>query len=118
MSYWGMGQYEEAITWGEKAVRQEPNSLLARVWMAVIYVLSEREEEAQAEAAEVLRIKPKFSVKKYEKRASFRKKADNERFIDALRKAGLPDKPPLPLPDKPYDTRIGLGSRARAQPQK
>ncbi len=25
----------------------------------------------------------------------------NERYIDALRKAGLPDKPPLPLPDKP-----------------
>ena len=89
MSYWGMGQYEEAITWGEKAIRQEPNSLLARVWMAVIYVSSGREEEARAEAAEVLRINPKFSVKKYEKRASFKKKADNERFIAALRKAGL-----------------------------
>jgi adenylate cyclase len=89
ISYWGMGQYEEAITWGEKAIRQEPNSLLARVWMAVIYVSSGREEEARAEAAEVLRINPKFSVKKYEKRASFKKKADNERFIAALRKAGL-----------------------------
>jgi TolB-like protein/Tfp pilus assembly protein PilF len=101
MSYWGMGQYEEAIPWGEKAIRQEPNSLLARVWMAVIYVSSGRGEEARAEAAEVLRINPKFSVKKYEKRASFKKKADNERYIDALRKAGLPDKPPLALPDKP-----------------
>jgi adenylate cyclase len=100
-SHWGTGQYEEAIPWGEKAVRQEPNSLLARVWMAVIYVSSGREEEARAEAAEVLRINPKFSVKKYEKRATFRKKADNERFIDALRKAGLPNKPPLALPDKP-----------------
>jgi adenylate cyclase len=89
MSYWGMGQYEEAIPWGEKAVRQEPNSLLARVWMAVIYVSSGREEEARAEAAEVLRINPKFSVKKYEKRAAFKKKEDNERYIAALRKAGL-----------------------------
>jgi tetratricopeptide (TPR) repeat protein len=89
MSYWGMGQYDEAILWGEKAVRQEPNSLLARVWMTVIYVSSGREEEARAEAAEVLRINPKFSVKKYEKRASFKKKEDNERFIGALRKAGL-----------------------------
>ena len=88
-SHWGMGQYEEAIPWGEKAVRQEPNSLFARVWMAVIYVSSGREEEARAEAAEVLRINPKFSVKKYEKRAAFRKKADNERYIDALRNAGL-----------------------------
>ena len=89
MSYWGMGQYKEAIPWGEKAVRQDPNSLLARVWMAVIYVSSGREEEARAEAAEVLRINPKFSVKKYEKRAAFKKKEDNERYIAALRKAGL-----------------------------
>jgi adenylate cyclase len=89
MSYWGIGQYYEAITWGEKAVRQEPNSLLARVWMAVIYVSSGREEEARTEAAEVLRINPKFSVKKYEKRAAFKKKEDNERYIAALRKAGL-----------------------------
>jgi TolB-like protein/Tfp pilus assembly protein PilF len=89
MSYWGMGQYKEAIPWGEKAVRQEPNSLLARIWMAVIYVSSGREEEARAEAAEVLRINPKFSVKKYEKRAAFKKKEDNKRYIAALRKAGL-----------------------------
>ena len=88
-SYWGMGQYDEAIPWGEKAVQQEPNSLLARVWMAVIYVFSEREEEARAEAAEVLKINAKFSVQKYEKRASFKKREDNERFISALRKAGL-----------------------------
>jgi adenylate cyclase len=89
MSYWGMGQYDEAILWGEKAVRQEPNSLLARVWMTVIYVSSGREEEARAEAAEVLKINAKFSVQKYEKRASFKKREDNERFISALRKAGL-----------------------------
>jgi adenylate cyclase len=101
LSYCWMGQYEEAITWGEKAIRQEPNSLLAHTVMTVIYILSGREDEARVEAAEVLRINPKFSVKKYEKRASYRKKADNERYIDALRKAGLPDKPPLPLPDKP-----------------
>ena len=89
LSYCWREQYEEAIAWGEKAIRQEPNSLFARVTMAVIYVLSEREEEARAEAAEVLRINPKFSVKKYEKRASYKKKADNEQYIGALHKAGL-----------------------------
>ena len=90
LSYCWTGQYEEAITWGEKAIRQEPNSLLAHTVMTVINVLSGREDEARVEAAEVLRINPKFSVKKYEKRASYRKKADNERYVTALRKAGLP----------------------------
>jgi adenylate cyclase len=31
----------------------------------------------------------------------FKDKAERERLIDALLKAGLPEKPPLPLPDKP-----------------
>ncbi len=42
-------------------------------------------------SAEVLRLNPKFSVKKYAKRLSIRDKAVKERYIDALRKAGLPD---------------------------
>jgi adenylate cyclase len=35
------------------------------------------------------------------KRSPLKDKAELERVIDALRKAGLPEKPPLPLPDKP-----------------
>ncbi len=34
------GQYEEAITWCEKAILQEPNSFLARIMMAAVYSLS------------------------------------------------------------------------------
>jgi len=87
--YCWMGQYEEAITWCEKAVRHEPNSMWARMMMAAVYSLSGHDEEAKIEAAEVIRINPKFSLKKWEKRAPYKKKADHERFIGALRKAGL-----------------------------
>jgi adenylate cyclase len=89
LSYAFTGQHEEAITWCEKAIRQEPDSLLARTVMTVVYSLSGRDEKARVEAAEVLRINPKFSVKKYEKRASYKKKTDNELWIGAMRKAGL-----------------------------
>ena len=91
LSYAMTGQNEEAITWGEKAIRQEPDSLLAHLIMAAIYVFSGRDEEARVEAAEVLRINPKFSLDKFAKRASYKKKADNELMIGAWRKAGLPD---------------------------
>jgi adenylate cyclase len=62
LSYGHMGQYDEAITWCEKAVRQAPDSLLARIMMTAVYSWSGRDEEARAEAAEVLRINPNFSL--------------------------------------------------------
>jgi len=89
VSYVLTGQYEEAITWCEKAVRREPSSLFARLFMAQIYSLSGRDEEARAEAAEVLRISPNFSLEKFAERATYKKQEDIERAIDALRKAGL-----------------------------
>ena len=82
LSYGFMGQYEEAITWCEKAIHQEPNSLFAHIMMAVVYSWSGRDEDARAEAAEVLRLNPQFSLEKLEKKAG-------KRLVDALRKAGL-----------------------------
>ena len=89
LSYAFMGRYEEAITWCEKAVRQEPNDLLARMMMTVVYSLSGRDEKAQAEAAEVLRIQPKFSLEQLRKRLTYKREEDRERVLGALRKAGL-----------------------------
>jgi TolB-like protein/Tfp pilus assembly protein PilF len=82
LSYGFMGQYEEAITWCEKAVRQEPDSFFAHLMMSVVYSWSGRDEDARAEAAEVLRINPQFSLEKFEKRAG-------KSLVKALRKAGL-----------------------------
>jgi len=101
LSYAYTGQYEEAIKWCAKAVHHEPDDLLARILITVVYSLSGRDEEARAEAAEVLRIQPKFSVKGFEKRLTYKRKEDTEKFLNALRKAGIPEAPPLPLPDKP-----------------
>jgi adenylate cyclase len=89
LSYAYTGQYEEAIEWCEKAVVQEPNDLLARIMMTVVYSLSGRDEEARAEAAEVLRINPKFSLKKWEKKVTYKKETDREKILGALYKAGL-----------------------------
>jgi len=89
LSYARTGQYEEALPWCEKAVRQEPNDLLAHIMMTVVYSWSGRDEEARAEAAEVLRIQPKFSLEKFAKKLTDKDQEYKERFIGALRKAGL-----------------------------
>jgi adenylate cyclase len=88
LSYAYTGQYEEAIAWCEKAVRQEPDDLLARMMMTVVYSLSGRDEQARAQAADVLRIQPKFTIKNFEKKLTYKRKEDSEKFLGALRKAG------------------------------
>jgi tetratricopeptide (TPR) repeat protein len=82
LSYGAIGKHDEAITWCEKAVHMEPDNLMARIMMTAVYSWSGRDEEARAEAAEVLRIDPDFSLEKFAKKAG-------ARLVSALRKAGL-----------------------------
>jgi TolB-like protein len=60
-----------------------------------------RDKEAQAEAAEVLRLNPKFTLDYFAKVSGYKDRAETDKVINALRKTGLPDKPLLPLHDKP-----------------
>lgn len=78
-----MGQYEEAISlW--------PDYLGAHVGLAAAYSLAGRMEDVHAQAAEVLRINPEFSLEDIAKNGYYNfLKANKERFINALRKAGL-----------------------------
>ena len=60
-----------------------------------------RMEDARAHAAEIIKIKPDYTVADFRKTKPYKDKEYLENSIALLRKAGLPDKPPLPLPDKP-----------------
>jgi len=87
-AYFLAGQYEEAVAAYKRVLHRNPDDVRAHTGLAATYSLLGREEEARAAAAEVLRIEPKFSVE-YLKTLPFKNKADTERLIDALRKAGL-----------------------------
>jgi len=91
VAYTRMERYEEAITVLKKVLHYQPDFFAAHVRLAACYAALGREEEAHAEAAEALRLNPKFSVKGYAKRMQIGDKAVKERYFDALRKAGLPD---------------------------
>jgi adenylate cyclase len=99
-AYCFAGRYEDAIAALKKAIDLAPNSPLVHTHLSAIYNLAGREEEARAEAGEVLRLDPMFSLERYGKALAWRK-VELEPWLDALRKAGLPETPPLPLPDKP-----------------
>ena len=53
--------------------------------MTVVYSLSGRDDDARVQADEVLRIQPKYTVKK----GIYKRKEDTERFVTAQNKAGL-----------------------------
>ncbi len=59
------------------------------IQLAVTYSMIGREKEARAEATEVLRINPKFSVDYVAKILAYKDQSQNDRFVNALRKAGL-----------------------------
>ena len=88
-AYRDIGRYEEAIVQLKKAINLSPDSLYPHIGLAATYSLAGRDEEARAEVSEVLRIQPKFSLERLAKTVPYKNKADTDRVIDALRKAGL-----------------------------
>jgi adenylate cyclase len=88
-SYRLTGQYEEAITQYKKALHIAPNNILAHLNLAGTYSLLGRDEEARAEAEEILKLNPKFSLESFEKMLPFKNQTQLDRFIEALRKTGL-----------------------------
>jgi len=100
--YWFAGRYEEAIAASKKALHINPDDITTFRNLAAIYATLGKEEEARAAAEEVLRLDPSFSIEREFKNMPWKDREGMERYMDALRKAGLPDgKSSLPLPDKP-----------------
>ncbi len=83
------GRYEEARAPLQRFLSHYPNFLPFHVLLAVVYSELGQEAEAQKEAAEVLRLNPKFSLEVHRQRMPIKDPAVLERHIAALRKAGL-----------------------------
>lgn len=92
LHYWGAayrvnGEYDKAIEVFKKAIKNDPNYWISYLGLSACYGLLGKDEEARAAATEVLRIDPNFSIGKM--KTPFRDKADKERTLEVLRKAGL-----------------------------
>ena len=93
-------QYEASIASSKEAVVRFPVAEIHRN-LAVAYHYLGRAAEARLEVEESLRIDPEFTLDSVEAALPFANPSDLERFLLALREAGLPEHPSLPLPDKP-----------------
>jgi adenylate cyclase len=83
------GRFEEAISAYKKALQRAPDNIMAHVGLLVTYSMTGREKEARAEAAEVLRINPKFSLDFWAKTSLIKEQSERDKIFNALRKAGL-----------------------------
>lgn len=86
VAYNGMGRYAEAVEALKRSDQSNP-------WVHVnlVYAYSElgRGQDARAEAAEVLRISPRFSLEEVERMPANWQGALGQRYLSDLRKAGL-----------------------------
>lgn len=84
-----MGDNEEAIPILKRVITRSPDHLPAYADLAVLYSELGREEGARAEAAEVLKVDPNFSLEVAKQTWPFNDQMILEHWLDALRKAGL-----------------------------
>jgi len=83
------GRFEEAVSAFKKAIQLAPDDIRAHYYLAATYVMMGREKEARDEAAEVLRIDPRFSLDFLAKILPYKNQSRRDKVINALRKAGL-----------------------------
>ena len=90
------GRYEEALTVYkqllDRSLKGEFIDFVPHLFLAEVYAELGQDEKARTHAAEVLRLKPKFSLKRLYKPSfyyNYKDPAHLERRVNALRKAGL-----------------------------
>jgi adenylate cyclase len=94
MALLGVGRKEDAIVEFKKAIERAPNYLPPHIFLTAAYAMSGQEQGAHAEAAEVLRIMPNYSVERFVRDSWLKDQERKETIAQALRQAGLPEKPP------------------------
>ena len=86
-------EYSQALPSLRECASRAPGMRVSHVWLAAGLAQLGRLDEAHAEAAEVLRIDPKFTIDGSQRRqALFKRPEDAEHLFDGLRKAGLPER--------------------------
>jgi adenylate cyclase len=83
--------YEEAVVWAKKVIAERPETPAGRRLLAASLAQLGQIAEARQALDDVLRISPGLTATLLRNITYFKKPADFDRYIDAMRKAGLPE---------------------------
>jgi adenylate cyclase len=93
LAHYALKDYSKALPPLRELASQVPNMRQGHVWLAANLAQLGQLDEAHAEAAETLRIDPKYTIDGTQRQlALFKRTEDVEHLLDGLRKAGLPEK--------------------------
>jgi adenylate cyclase len=91
-AYYMLKQYPQALASLRECLVRAPNYRSVHLWLAATHVQLGQLEEAATEAAEVLRLDPRFTINGSARlMLTYRYEHDAEAVFDALRRAGLPE---------------------------
>jgi tetratricopeptide (TPR) repeat protein len=94
-SYRMVGRSEEALAVQKQVLEKtrtgEFSPAMVHLSLALTYMSLGRDEEARAQAEELLRIHPEFSLESIRQMCFFKDPAHLESLLDLARKAGLPE---------------------------
>jgi adenylate cyclase len=91
IAYYLLKEYQEAQRWLREATGRAPNHQYGHAFLAAAYAQLGRAGDARAEAAEVLRVNPQYTIGTQKQVSILKRSEDSEHLIDGLRKAGLPE---------------------------
>jgi TolB-like protein/class 3 adenylate cyclase len=85
------GHYDEASSWAEKTVRLRPTWLTAVRGAAASHALAGRLDEARRHMARMRELDPALCISNLKDLLPLRREEDFAKWVEALRKAGLPE---------------------------
>ncbi len=86
-----MGRHDAAIAEFERVVERNPANPAGHLALAAAYAQVGRIEDAEWQAQEILTLFPDFTLARMRQREPYKNPAHLDRYIENLRKAGLPE---------------------------
>jgi TolB-like protein/class 3 adenylate cyclase len=90
-AHFSAGRYHDALSWSERAIREMPNWVPAYIVNAASNAIAGRFDEARKAVAQLRRLSPAFRISQFGNVFPLRRPEDLAKFVEGLRKAGLPE---------------------------